>query len=530
MFHKKFDFIVIGSGLAGLYTAYCASKHGRVALLTKSDLDISNSHNAQGGIASVTDKDDDIEYHFEDTIVAGRYLCDHKPLEILVKEGPMRIKEIINLGMKFDTTNGKINLGLEGGHNKRRILHAGGDSTGKEITNFFISLCKKEANIEIFENEYTYKLIVDKDICAGLYSWNTKTKENSAFIANTTIMATGGVSAIYQRTTNPETSTGDGLAIAYNAGAELQDMEFIQFHPSAFYNEQGDSFLISEAVRGEGAYLVNNKNERFMLAIHKLAELAPRDIVAKAIFNEMKSEGKAFVRLKLDHLNPELIKNRFPSIFKKCAEKGVDMTKEIPVAPAAHYMVGGVKTDTCGQTKIKNLYVCGELASTGVMGANRLASNSLLECLVYGQRAINHAKENKETIDSVKIEKHEIYKNPALERTFIRVRNLLSELMNTKVGIIRNALELEFIIKEIVEIKNIFPFEENEYYSNVMSKLIQVTQLISKAALNRKESRGGHYRSDFPEENKDILQHSIQSKNKDIYFTEVNTTSDIVHS
>jgi len=523
MLHKNFDFIIIGSGLAGLYTAHCASKHGKVALLTKSELNISNSYNAQGGIAAVTDKDDDIEYHFNDTIVAGRYLCDHTPVEILVKEGPRRIQEIINLGMKFDSKDGKINLGLEGGHNKRRIIHAGGDSTGKEITNFFISLCKNNTNIEIFDEQYTYKLIIENNICAGVYSWNTKTHETQAYIADTTIMATGGASAIYQRTTNPETSTGDGLILAYQAGARLQDMEFIQFHPTAFYNKQGDSFLISEAVRGEGAQLVNKAGERFMLGKHQLAELAPRDIVAKAIFEQMKNENSKFVKLKLDHLNPELIQHRFPSIQKKCAEKGVDITKQIPVAPAAHYMVGGVKTDNNSKTTVNNLYVCGELASTGVMGANRLASNSLLECLVFGERAVLHACKNKHSIDKINIIEEKLHKNPSLELIFIEYRNTISELMNTKVGIIRNACELNEIISQLESIRDKFPFEKDEYYSNVMSKLIKVTLLISKAALNREESRGGHYRSDFPKENTDILHHSIQSIDEDIYFTPVET-------
>ncbi len=525
MLHKQFDYLIIGSGLAGLYSAYYASRFGKVAILTKSKLDVSNSYYAQGGVAAVTDPKDFPQYHLEDTLTAGRGLCDYIPVEILVNEGPDRIKDLIELGMQFDKENGKLALGLEGGHHQRRILHAGGDSTGKELTLFMIKEVLNNANIEIFEDQIVFELLVENKVCAGAKSYNILDNTNLLIEAKNTILASGGASAVYQRTTNPHTTVGDGINLAYAAGAEIADMEFIQFHPSSFYSKEGYTFLISEAVRGEGAHLLNSKGERFMLAIHPLAELAPRDIVARSIFDQMKQSKSNHVILSLKHLDGQKIKNRFPSINKNCEKSGVDMSQEIPIAPAAHYMVGGIKTGLHGETNISRLYACGEVASSGVMGANRLASNSLLECLVFGKRAIDHAKDSSSLKNSFPLNQTEMHVNSELEKSFLNHSNEIANEMNLKAGITRNEKELTEVISLINTIENTFPFEPNEYYSVRLKNLIRVCSLLTTAALARQESRGGHFREDFPKEKSRFLTHSIQQINREIYFVPVDHRS-----
>lgn len=525
MLHKQFDFLIIGSGLAGLYSAYYASRYGKVAIITKSKLDVSNSYYAQGGIASVTDPEDFPQYHLEDTLTAGRGLCETTPVEILVNEGPDRIQDLIKLGMLFDKENGELALGLEGGHHRRRVLHAGGDSTGKEIILFLIDKVLKNDNIEVFENQMVFELLVENTVCAGAKSYNISDNTNLLIEAKNTILALGGASAVYRRTTNPNTTVGDGINLGYKAGVEIADMEFIQFHPSSFYSKKGYTFLISEAVRGEGAHLLNSKGERFMLAIHPLAELAPRDIVARSIFEQMKQSKSNHVILSLKHLNEEKIKTRFPSINKNCELSGVDMSKEIPIAPAAHYMVGGIKTGLNGETNISRLYACGELASSGVMGANRLASNSLLECLVFGKRAIDHAKESSPIKDSFPLNQAKMHTNSELEPLFLNHSNEIADEMNLKAGIVRNEKELTEVITLLNSIENSFPFEDYEYYSIRLQNLIRVCSLLTTAALSRQESRGGHFREDFPKEKSKFLTHSIQQINKEIYFVPVDHRS-----
>ncbi len=525
MLHKKFDFLIIGSGLAGLYSALYASKHGKVAILTKSELDVSNSYYAQGGIAAVTDSEDFPQYHMEDTLTAGRGLCDTIPVTILVNEGPDRIDDLIEMGMLFDTENGKLALGLEGGHHRRRILHAGGDSTGKEMILFLIQQVLAEKNIEIFENQMVYELLTENEVCLGAKSYNTLDNSNLLIETKNTILAIGGASAIFQRTTNPNTTVGDGISLGYKAGVEIADMEFIQFHPSSFYSEKGKTFLISEAVRGEGAHLLNSKGERFMLAIHPLAELAPRDIVARSIFDQMKQDNNPFVTLDLKHLDGKKIKARFPSIYKNCKLEGVDMCKEIRIAPAAHYMVGGIKTDLNGQTNISQLYACGEIASSGVMGANRLASNSLLECLVFGKRAIDHARKTNAKTAKINDRKAKMHTNLNLEELFLQQKNKIALAMNLKVGIIRNKEELTEVNDLLDTIESSFPFEKNEYYSYRLENLITVCRLLATAAIARKESRGGHYRDDYSKEKSKYLTHSIQQINKKLHFIPVDHRS-----
>lgn len=518
----QYDYIIAGSGLAGLYTAYHAAAYGKVALLTKSGITESNSYFAQGGIAAVTDEDDAPALHFEDTIIAGRGLCDYPAVDILVNEGPKRIQELIEAGMHFDMEDGSLALGLEGGHHRKRILHAGGDATGRMVTSFMISKVINHPRIDIFENHSVIGILQAENQCYGARTWNLVTQSEELFIAPHTFLTLGGTSAIYKRTTNPHTTIGDGLALAYNAGCEIADMEFIQFHPSAIYTSSEEAFLISEAVRGEGAHLINQNGERFMPAIHELAELAPRDIVAQSIYSQMRKYDQDFVWLSLKHLDPEKIKLRFPNIYEKCQELGIDMCNRIPVAPAAHYMVGGVRTDLNGQTNIKNLYICGELASSGIMGANRLASNSLIECLVFGKRAIEASLE-KQGQQEIPRFFPRYHCNSRYAQVYVQLKKDVSRVMTRHAGIIRNARLLQEGLDQLQLLETELPQEENEYYTLISHNLITVARLIIRSALYRKESRGGHFREDFPTSDANFIQHIVQQKNKELRTIPIDT-------
>jgi len=517
----NFDTIVIGSGLAGLTAAFHASKNGKVAIITKSQLDTSNSYYAQGGIAAAITKEDSPDLHFHDTVVAGRGLCEKDAVDVLVNEGRDRILELIDMGMQFDEVDGNFVLGLEGGHSKRRILHAGGDATGKELTCFMLKKATKQPNVSAFEYTAVTRLIIENGECLGAEAIDFQTGKNIVFQAKACILATGGLSRIFSRSTNPHTATGDGIALAYEAGARLADMEFIQFHPSALSIANKDAFLISEAVRGEGAWLLNDQGERFMKDVHPLAELAPRDIVAFSIFKQMQKNKKQNVFLSLSHLDPVTIKTRFSNIYKKLKEYGYDMTSDLlPIAPAAHYMVGGIRTDLNAETNIPGLFACGEVASTGVMGANRLASNSLLECLVFGKRASDQAA--KRTSKNVSLRKLKRLTNLAEnEDFFLSVKNEIADLMSSNVGIVRTGKDLQTTYEHLGEIRNKIPKEPTDY--NVLKALqtIEICQLITYSAILRRESRGGHIREDFQHENPDFRLHIIQQKNKEPEFIPV---------
>jgi len=513
----KFDTIIIGSGLAGLTAAYYASKYGTVAIITKSQLDTSNSYYAQGGIAGAIEADDSPELHFQDTIVAGRGLCEHEAVEVLVNEGRDRILGLIEMGMQFDQKDGNFVLGLEGGHNKRRILHAGGDATGKALTCFMLNKVKEQKSITSFEYTAVTKLIIENGICAGVQAMDFITGENSIFSGKASILATGGLSRIFSRTTNPHTATGDGIALAYEAGAQLADMEFIQFHPSALSIENQDAFLISEAVRGEGAWLLNDKHERFMKEVHPLAELAPRDIVAFSIHKQMQKYNSPHIYLSLRHLDADKIKTRFSNIYSKLKEFGYDMTTDLlPVAPAAHYMVGGIRTDLCGETNIPGLFACGEVASTGVMGANRLASNSLLECLVFGKRAAEKAATKSFVlIDAARYVP--LTNKIENEKQFLAIKNEIAGLMSENVGIVREGAKLQETVDRLEEI-NGFPEGATDYNFLKVQQIKEICLLITRSALLREESRGGHIREDFQQENPDFRLHIVQQKNHEPLF------------
>ena len=518
---KEFDTIVVGSGLAGLTAAYHASKNGSVAIITKSQLDTSNSYYAQGGIAAVTAPEDSFESHIKDTLVAGRELCDLDAVEILVTEGQKCVQEIIRLGMQFDKENGEFVLGLEGGHSHRRILHAGGDATGKGLTLFMLNRVQEQTNISAFEYTTVVELLVENQSCSGVQAFDFVSGNNIIFRSKSTIIATGGLSRIYDRSTNPHTATGDGIALAYHAGAKLSDIEFIQFHPSALYIPGEDAFLISEAVRGEGAWLLNQEGERFMQHIHPLAELAPRDVVAYAIYNQLQIHHSDFVYLSLKHLNPETIKKRFSTIYQTLLKYNIDLTSDLlPISPAAHYMVGGIQTDLHGETNIKGLFACGEVASTGVMGANRLASNSLLECLVFGKRAAEKANTEVKLV-SVLPEINIIHVDQTNENLFLETKNQIAALMSKKAGIVRSAKKLSDAIEELQAIKKLLPEEITEYNLLKIKHITDICTLICESAYIRTESRGGHIREDFQTEDPNLCSHLVRQTGQAFNFQKV---------
>ena len=518
---SDYDFLIIGSGLAGLYSALLASKHGKVGLITKQKATDSNSYNAQGGIAAVYDKEDKPIYHLEDTLVAGRGLCDTPAVDILVNEGPDRMKDLIRKGMDFDVDDrGHITLGLEGGHHRRRIFHAGGDATGKCVTSFVLSLVLKEKNIEIISNCSLLEILVKDEVCKGIRCWNDETKAEELYSGKHIILASGGTAAIYTHSTNPNTTTGDGLAIAYEAGCKVEDIEFMQFHPTALCKEGAPTFLISEAVRGEGAHLYNIAGERFMLGKHELNELAPRDIVAQMIHKEIVKEGVGHVYLSLKHLDPEKIKSRFPTIDAKCAEYGIDMCDRIPIAPAAHYTVGGINCDMDGRTNIQNLYVAGEIAYTGVMGANRLASNSLIECMVFGKRVVDSivakgpAAAEMGSSDPIAEFSSKYHIEPANEDLYWNIRKKVAAILTKYAFIVRCE---EGLVKGLEELKALEEelkaspkFSSTEVWCKKCSDLMLTARLIIDGTRFRKESRGCLFRSDYPEESKDFEAHTIQ--------------------
>ncbi len=514
----EFDTLVIGSGLAGLSAAYHSSNYGSVAIITKSELDTSNSYYAQGGIAAALAEDDSPENHLHDTLVAGRGLCDRDAVEMLVNEGKERVQELIEMEMPFDKSEGSLTFGLEGGHTKRRILHAGGDATGKELTCFFLNKVKVQKNVHSYEYTAVVKLLTKGGCVTGVQAIDFVSGENIIFKAKAVILATGGLSRVFSRSTNPHTATGDGIALAYEAGAKIADLEFIQFHPSALYIPGKEAFLISEAVRGEGAWLLNEQGERFLKDVHPLAELAPRDVVAYTIFRQIQKSSNDFVYLSLSHLNPIRIKKRFRNIYLKLQQYGYDLTKGLlPISPAAHYMVGGVRTGLNGETNIKGLFVCGEAASTGVMGANRLASNSLLECLVFGRRSSEEAaKLQPVNCKNQEVSPMSIDKNN--EKTFLDIKNEVAQLMTENVGIVRKAKKLNKALERLEQLKAENAGTTNEYNLLKIRNLIYVSILITRAAIIREESRGVHIREDFQKQNHDLRVHIVQQKGKKTEF------------
>jgi len=523
-----YDYVVIGSGVAGLSTALNLSSLGSVAVITKDEISETNTKLAQGGVATVTSKEDNFENHINDTIKVGCEIGDIEAITILVSQGPKSIEQLISRGVEFDKNGDEFQLGNEGAHSFNRILHHV-DKTGLEIETKLIEQVKKDKNITVFEYFVAIDLITGQDLIIkqdnktvfGVYAYNKKTEKISSFIASATIMATGGGGRIYATTTNSKISTGDGYAMAYRKGAVLSNMEFIQFHPTAFYSEEkGQTFLISEALRGAGAILRNENKKAFMVNYHMLKDLAPRDVVARAIDTEIKKSSIKYVWLDATHLDSNVLKNKFPGISEFCLSKGIDISKKlIPVKPAAHYFCGGVKTDTNGRTTLNNLFAVGETSYTGVHGANRLASNSLLEAVVFSNRIFNYLKENYSNVNGVEVHHWENVFDKKSDNFFVdyelsNVRDMMSEL----IGIVRSDFRLQKAKKKI----KILQDEINElwYNSIINAKLLELRNIITTidivvtSTIIRKESRGLHYNTNYPNTSPDFKKETEIERGK----------------
>lgn len=497
----KTDCIVIGSGIAGLFTAIKAGEDRKVIVITKKSLMDSNTRYAQGGIAAVFAEDDSPVFHRQDTLMAGAGLNSSAAVDVLVNEGPEGVRELIRLGTLFDKENGVIALTQEGAHSHRRILHANGDATGYEIVRALSEQVAEHHNIEVWDDHFVIDLITDGGECVGVLVQRPG-GERLFLQADATILCSGGAGQLYRYTTNPEVATGDGVAIAYRAGVHIRDMEFIQFHPTALSYPGAPRFLISEAVRGEGAVLRNINGERFMERYHELLELAPRDIVARAIVSEMELTKSTFVYLDITHESAEMVRHRFPTIYETCMSYGLDITSDwIPVAPAAHYMMGGIKTDLNGESNIARLFACGEVSSTGVQGANRLASNSLSEAVVFGSRIIDRIRQLPPLgRDDISAGSHEgRVESPT--QAIVERRLKLQKVMVRYVGLRRNE---EMLVKGLEELRRQLPIfhsaltkrEEYEF-----ANMLTCSLLITESAIAREESRGAHYREDYPQRN-----------------------------
>ena len=528
------DYLVIGSGIAGLTYALKVAKHcpdKKITVITKATPDETNTKYAQGGVAVVNDlENDSFEKHIEDTLIAGDGLCNKEVVEIVVKEGPARVQELIDWGANFDKdAEGDYKLGKEGGHSEFRILHYK-DVTGKEMERALLDAARQAPNIEMIHHFFVIDIITQHHLgylvtkstpditCYGVYVLNQQTNRIEKILSKITVLATGGNGQVYRTTTNPSIATGDGVAMVYRAKGRIENMEFIQFHPTALYEvgKRGQAFLITEAVRGDGGILRNINGDAFMERYDARKDLAPRDIVARAIDNEMKITGTEHVYLDCRHMDIENFKEHFPNIYEKCLSIGIDVTKNmIPVAPAAHYSCGGIKTDEWGRSSIQNLYACGECSSTGLHGANRLASNSLLEAMVFAHRcyvdAVNKMDMIKELPD-VPDWKAEGTSHPKEMILITQSLKELQQVMSDYVGIVRNNVRLQRAMKRIDLL-----YEETEglYQTTVVSpqllelrNMITAGYLIIKGAVFRKESRGLHFNTDYPYKS-DLVQNIV---------------------
>jgi len=532
---RTFDVLVVGSGIAGLSFALKVAQHGwRVAILTKKTSAESNTNRAQGGIAVVLSKTDNFESHVRDTLVAGDGLCDEGVVREIVREGPARVRELIDLGLQFSRDDrGNFDLGREGGHTHRRILHVK-DMTGKAIEEALLRAVAREPRIALFEHHFAIDVITtgrllrpgsrgfpggqrravhrwQPDRVAGLYVLEVRSGRVKTLVAPVVMLATGGAGQVYLYTTNPDIATGDGVAMAYRAGVEVRNMEFIQFHPTTLYTATNDRFLISEAVRGEGAVLRNLQGRAFMSAYHPMADLAPRDVVARAIDNEMKRSGAPHVWLDITHRSEAFLRGRFPQIYQTCHHLGLDMAGDmIPVVPAAHYVCGGVATTLAAETSLPGLYACGEVACTGLHGANRLASNSLLEAVVMAHRGANAVAGYLRTVQRApaKIPPWIDLGGGTEDERVVVAHNWdeLRRAMWDYVGIMRTTRRLERARTRIANLKK----EIHDYYWNFsvepslleLRNLVQVAELVVSCALRRRESRGLHSTLDYPQKQK----------------------------
>src|SRR4051794_1276673 len=501
--HHFADVLIIGGGIAGLRAAMQVDPRLSLLVITKDTMEQSNSAYAQGGIASVIDPDDNFASHVDDTLIAGANLCDREVVEMVVSEAPRHIRQLIEWGTNFDTEQGELQLGREGGHSHRRIVHAMGDATGFEIMRAIIQRVRAQHDAQLWTNTFTIDLLTHEGRCRGALVWHAQ--HGRTFIwAKETILCTGGAGQIFRETTNPEVATGDGHALAYRAGAELRDMEFMQFHPTVLYIAGGSRSLITEAMRGEGARLIDVSGRRFMPDYDERAELAPRDVVSQAIVEQMEKTRQPSVFLDMSHLDADRVRKRFPGITRTCAEFGIDIaTDPIPVRPGAHYMVGGVTVDHDGRTTVPGLWAAGEVTSSGLHGANRLASNSLLEGLVYGAHAgagaTALALDDPDTFRGIPLE------NPAAEPhseplDLVDIRNSLKSLMWRAAGVRRDGPQLEDAARTIRRwCGYVLARQFNQPHGWELQNMLTVASLMVEAAVARKESRGVHLRMDFPQ-------------------------------
>ena len=517
------DFIVIGMGVAGLTTALDLCSIGEVMLFSKDKVEECNTEYAQGGVAAVINDKDDFKLHYEDTIYAGSGLCNPKAVEILVEEGPKRIKDLISLGANFDKKVNNFALTKEGGHRKKRVLHAGGDSTGKEIRATLFEESQKHPEIKIKDEIFIIDLIKSNGRCQGVIAYDKKKDKLLAYKSTAVIIASGGAGQLFSVSSNPQLATGDGIAMAYRAGVEVIDLEMFQFHPTVLKIDGEDNFLISEAVRGEGAILRNENGNRFMDKYHKMKELAPRDIVASAIYNEIKKQKSNHVYLDARDLDSDFLIKRFPTIYKVCYRAGIDITKElIPVAPAAHYLMGGIKTNLYGETSLDNLFACGETACLGVHGANRLASNSLLEGLVFGHRVAKRIKDDFDDLkfvnrnfSKINYQKLTNYNSKIDEKELsLKLKDEIQCLMTEYVGIVRTEKDLKYAFNKIKELMDYLNYNFQQIKILEVKNLIILAYLTVKSAIIRKESRGVHYRKDYPQKKDSWKKHIVLKKDK----------------
>ena len=503
------DYLVIGSGIAGLNFALKAAEHGRVLVIAKRALDDTNTNWAQGGVAAVESPDDSFEQHVQDTLTVGDGLCDRKVVEFCVAEGPAQVERLLELGVQLNRdASGQLDLTREGGHSQRRVVHYS-DVTGREIQRALLEAVARHPNINILADHMAVDLLsmakyTGEKACFGAYIFDQKTEEVKTVVARATVIATGGVGKVYIYTSNPDVATGDGIAMAYRIGASVADMEFVQFHPTVFYHPMAKSFLLSEALRGEGGILRLANGETFMEHYHPLKSLGPRDVVARAIDNELKKSGADSVFLDMTHLDADFVRGRFPTLYERCLALGVDMTKQpIPVVPAAHHLSGGIRTDEFGATEVRNLYAIGEAACTGLHGACRLASNSLLEGMVFSTRAAEHVKTAVAVRPPVVAPWTSGNATDSNDAIVVALNwDEIRRFMWSYVGIVRTDKRLERASHRIEILRE----EIHEYYIDfkITADLIElrnlalVAHLIIESARRRKESRGLHYTLDHP--------------------------------
>ncbi len=507
-----YDYIIVGSGIAGLYTALLAKEQGSVLVITKGSIEDCNTRHAQGGIAAAIGQDDSPDLHYKDTIAVGDGLCDEAAVRILVDEAPARIAELVNIGVPFDTLNGRIALTLEAAHSVPRILHAGGDATGEHIE-VTLSRRVRAARIPVLEDSQAAEILVEKNSVAGVNVLDCHTGSTEVFECRHLILATGGAGQLFKFNTNSDIATGDGIALAFKVGAEIMDMEFFQFHPTALHLPGVTPFLISEAVRGEGGILRNTEGHRFMPDYAPQGDLAPRDVVARSILYEMERTGSDRVHLDVTHLSPYVITTRFPHIYRFCLDHGLDITKElIPVAPASHYMMGGVKANSWGETNVSGLFATGETACSGVHGANRLASNSMLEVVVFSKRIMERTNKGAKAGPSAAHKRQEVHRKlgqrKATGSSPTPSFSSLQQLSWNNVGVIRDHDGLSKAANILAAWQHKLP-PPTDRPSHELHNLVLTGRLITEAALLREESRGAHFRSDFPKTSAEWQRHIV---------------------